>query len=304
MDGIDRDAGATLPSKATPADATHSATAPSAPDGTAASSVLSKDTATGRSVGSVVLAASHESLARGVSPSVPGTIFALALTGGLAMGPGEDHRILFGRNRPEVHVCIGEDDPHVSRHQGTLEHHDGQWRVHNTGRLPIRINEQLLFPGESPLLLGTGYTQMFVPTRHRQHLLEVFVTGPSGERPVPLHEQPTALPRQWRLSETEKFVLIVFAQRYLELRPHPQPLSWKRAAEELDELRPDAGWTVKRVERVVSGVRARLAHAGVPGLTREEVGEPVGNTLNHNLIEELLMSTTLVPMDLALIDAA
>jgi hypothetical protein len=40
----------------------------------------------------------------------------------------------------------------------------------------------------------------------------------------------------------------------------------------------------------------------VPGLTREEVGEPVGNALNDNLIRELVLSTTLVPPDLALLD--
>lgn len=47
----------------------------------------------------------------------------------------------------------------------------------------------------------------------------------------------------------------------------------------------------------------RLSRAGgVEGLTREEVGEPVGNTLNHNLIMELLRSTTLVPSDLNLLE--
>ncbi|MEE4598003.1 hypothetical protein V2J94_40110 [Streptomyces sp. DSM 41524] len=39
-------------------------------------------------------------------------------------------------------------------------------------------------------------------------------------------------------------------------------------------------------------------------LTREEVGEPVGNALNDHLIRALMMPTTLVPPDLALIDAA
>lgn len=34
----------------------------------------------------------------------------------------------------------------------------------------------------------------------------------------------------------------------------------------------------------------------------EEVGEPVGNTLNDNLLTELVQSTTLVPPDLALLD--
>lgn len=54
---------------------------------------------------------------------------------------------------------------------------------------------------------------------------------------------------------------------------------------------------------MVAAIRARLSREGVPGLVREEVGEPVGNALNDNLMRELVLSTTLVPPDLALIDA-
>jgi hypothetical protein len=177
--------------------------------------------------------------------------------------------------------------------------------VHNTGRRPIRIHDQLLFPGEVSLSLGTGYTQMFVQaSHHRQHLLEVFVTGLDGAQPVPQHEEPTRAPSQWRLTDAERLVLVVLAQRYLLHEPHPQPLSWRQTAEQLAELQPEAGWSPKRVEHVVCGIRARVSRAGVPRLTRGEVGDPVGNTLNRNLIHELLITTTLVPMDLALIDAA
>jgi hypothetical protein len=83
---------------------------------------------------------------------------------------------------------------------------------------------------------------------------------------------------------------------------HPQPLTWRQAYEHLNDLKPDAGWTAKKVEHKVTTVRDRLSRGGVPGLTREEVGEPVGNTLNQNLIRELMESTTLVPPDLALLD--
>jgi len=58
-------------------------------------------------------------------------------------------------------------------------------------------------------------------------------------------------------------------------------------------------WSAKRVEHVVADVRARLSARGVHGLVREEVGEPVGNALNDNLLRELVLSTTLVPTDLA-----
>ena len=56
--------------------------------------------------------------------------------------------------------------------------------------------------------------------------------------------------------------------------------------------------SAKRVEHLVGRVRARLSRGGVPGLTRGEVAGPLGNALNHNLLTELVRSTTLVPPDL------
>ncbi|MEV0641888.1 FHA domain-containing protein [Streptomyces sp. NPDC050619] len=257
--------------------------------------------------GGRLLPATHGSLARGASAPLPGTLFALALTGGITLGPGDGREVLFGRNRPEVHVCLGEDDPQVSRHQGTLTHRDGRWWVSNAGRLPIRCaGARLLYRGEEPLPLDTGYTPLFAGgSRGREHLLEVFVTGPEGERrPVPRHGDVTRPPRVWALTEQEKLALVVLGRRYLLHEPRPQPLTWRQTAAELAESQPNAGWTDKRVEHLVNGVRTRLSRDGVPWLTREELGEPVGNALNDNLIRALLASTTLVPMDLALIDAA
>lgn len=251
------------------------------------------------------LPATHGSLARGVSAPLPGTVFALALTGGMRLGPGEGREVLFGRNRPEVHVCLGEDDPQVSRLQGTLTHRDGRWCVSNSGRLPIRCpGARLLFRDEEPLPLDPGYTPLFVAGSHgREHLLEIFVTGPEGHRPPPRHEDVTHPPRVWALTEQEKLALVVLGRRYLLHEPRPQPLTWRQTAAELAEVQPGAGWSDKRVEHLVNGVRTRLSRDGVPWLTREELGEPVGNALNDHLIRALLTSTTLVPMDLTLIDA-
>ncbi|KUM99637.1 hypothetical protein AQI95_38490 [Streptomyces yokosukanensis] len=253
----------------------------------------------------VVLPATHGSLARGVSAPVPGTVFALALTGGITLRPGEGREVLFGRNRPEVHVCLGEDDPRVSRHQGTLAHRGGRWWLSTSGRLPIRCTEgRLLFRGEEPLPLTTGYTPLFVQgSQGREHLLEVFVSGAADERPRARHADVTRPPRVWVLTAPEKLALVVLGRRYLLHEPRPQPLTRRQTAAQLDELQPSAGWTDKRVEHIVNAVRARLSHDGVPYLTREEVGEPVGNALNDHLLRALLASTTLVPMDLALVEA-
>ncbi|MBC2868574.1 FHA domain-containing protein [Streptomyces mexicanus] len=236
---------------------------------------------------------------------MPGTVFVRAITGGITLRPGEGRQILFGRNRPEVHVCIGEDDPRVSRHQGTLTHWGGRWWLSTSGQLPIRCPEgRLLFCGEEPLPLAAGCTPLFVQgSRGREHLLEVFVTAADRQRPRPRHADVTSPPRVWVLSEQEKLALVVLGRRYLLHEPKPQPLTWKQTAAQLAELQPGAGWTDKRVEHLVNAVRARLARDGVPYLTREEVGEPVGNTLNDHLLRVLVASTTIVPMDLALVEA-
>ena len=251
-----------------------------------------------------LLSATHGSLARGVTPSPPGTIHVLSLTGGITFGPKNGRTVTFGRNRPEVHVCLGEDDARVSRQHGTLHHDQGRWWLANTGQLPMRLPAaRLLFRDEEPVPLDEGYTPLFVRgSSRREHLLEVHVTGHSAAQPRPRHRDLTQPPKTWLLGADERIALIVLGQRYLLHELRPQPLSWKDAADELAELQPYAGWTARRVEHVVVGVRTKLSQNGVSGLTRKEIGEPVGNALNDNLMRELLLSTTLVPPDLALLD--
>ncbi|WP_223885711.1 hypothetical protein [Nocardia colli] len=228
----------------------------------------------------------------------------MSLAGGVTFGPKEGRTILFGRNRPEVHVCLGESDLRVSRHQGTLSYADGKWWVGNTGRAPIRVaSSRLLIKEEQPVPLDIGYTPLFVRGgRNREHLLEIFVTGSDGQLPVPQYAQLTKPPDVWQLSPDEKLALVALGQRYLLYETRPQPWTWDAAAALLAEVVPDASWKPRRVEHLVNGVRARLSRAGVPGLTRDEVGEPVGNSLNDNLLRELLLSTTLVSRDLELLD--
>ncbi|WP_433179624.1 hypothetical protein [Actinoallomurus sp. CA-150999] len=250
------------------------------------------------------LSAGHASLAFGVPSSMPGDIYALAIGGGITVRPQEGRTIVFGRNRPEVQVCIGEQDRRISRSHGLLTCHDRRWWVRTTGRLPVRFPDaRLLFAGDEPIPLAEGYTPLFVRgSSGREHLLELYVAGADEPRSTSQHADPTQPPRTWRLLPAERLILVVLAQRYLLHEPHPQPLAWQQASEHLNDLQPDAGWTAKKVAHKVATVRARLSKAGVSGLTREEVGEPIGNKLNENLIRELMESTTLVPPDLAELD--
>lgn len=257
-----------------------------------------------RHSGGLLLPRGHDSLALGVVRGVPGSVHALALGGGYTVGPREGRTVYFGRNRPLVHVCVGEDDQQVSRRHGELVHRQGRWWLRNAGRRPIRLpRSQWLFAEEGPIPLTEGYTPLHLPgSRDREHLLEIYVTGPDGDQPHSRHEADTDPPQPYTLTSDERLMLVVLGQHYLLRGPSPKPLTWKDAARQLADLQPDTGWTAKKLERRVSGVRERLSRRGVAQLTREEVGEPVGNTLNDNLLRELVRSTALTPKDLDLLD--
>ncbi|WP_156925794.1 FHA domain-containing protein [Glycomyces arizonensis] len=242
----------------------------------------------------------HASLAFGVAETTPGTIYALSVSGGIRFRPKEDRFVLFGRNRPEVHVCVGEDDRRVSRSHGRVTRHGDHWWLDNIGYRPMQLPEsRILSPEDDPVPLATGYTPVFIRgTSRRPHLIELYVTGDDGRLPRPAPDDDTLKDKPWKLSDAERLALVVLAQRYLLHEAYAQPLAWRQAADQLQELQPDADWTHKKVERVVTAVRGRMSKDGVPGLTREEVGEPLGNMLNHNLIIELIHSRTLIPPDL------
>ncbi|MDI5975711.1 FHA domain-containing protein [Amycolatopsis magusensis] len=246
----------------------------------------------------------QESLARGVPHAAPGAIVARTLAARLHVDPAEGRTVRFGRNRPDVDLCVGETDLRVSRRHGLLTHRGGHWWVANTGQSPIRLpRARWLFRDEDSVPLPSGYTPLFVPgSGDREHLLELYVADDRDTPVPPRADSVTQPPTRWRLTPDERLVLVVLGQRYLLHEADPQPVSRQQAALMLAELQPEANWSAKRVEHVVADVRTRLSAHGVPGLLREEVGEPVGNTLNNNLLRELVLTTTLVPPDLALLD--
>ncbi|MGI5128635.1 FHA domain-containing protein [Pseudonocardia sp. CA-107938] len=219
------------------------------------------------------------SLARELPPAPVGTLFALGRFGGIRVAPTSGTTVLFGRNEPDVHVCVGPDDLGVSRRHGAFSHDGDRWLLHNLGRRPLRLpGSQLVLTGESRPL-PTAYTPIFIRTAPgRQHLLETRVGG-----------QDTARPERWQLSPREHLVLVVLGQRYLRHEAFPQPLTWDTVAAELDELQPGEGWTAEEAARAVAGVRERRPRSGA------------GTGPDHDLIVELLRSASIVPRDLDLL---
>jgi hypothetical protein len=242
------------------------------------------------------------SLTRGLPPAVPpGTLFVLGANGGMSVAPDAEFPLFFGRSEPDVHVCVGPDDPHVSRQHGHITREHMRWVLHNVGRLPIRLSPaRLVLSGDWAELPG-GYTPLFILGPRQEHLLEVRIAAPPPSAvPGVEYEAQTRGPKVWPLSEIEKLVLVCLSQRYLRNEPYPQPLTWTQVAAELGGLQPGERWGERRAAHIVTNVRKRLSHS-VRGLLEEEVPPPVGNTLNHNLIMELLVSTTILKSDLDLL---
>lgn len=246
---------------------------------------------------------SSRRLADGVPHGVPDALSLLSLGGQLTSVPRDGLEIRFGRNRPDVDLCVGEDDLQVSRVHGVLRFQGRQWWLTNTGRTPIRLPHALQPPDAERYPLSQGYTPLYVlGSRGREHLLEVYVAGPDGRRPQPRPTAETAEPRRWRLTDDERLALVTIGQRYLLQDPQAQPLSRQQAADELLELYPAGHWTSKKVEHLIADVRKRLSASGVYGLRRDEVGEPIGLSLVANLLNELTRSTSLAATDLRLLE--
>jgi hypothetical protein len=233
----------------------------------------------------------------------PGSIFVYGAAGGFAAPPLERLQVRFGRHADEVEVCVGSDDGQVSRQHGRIVCAGRQWWLHNDGRLPIRVpsDANFLLPGRH-MPLAKGYSPLFIDgSADRQHLLEVRVVGLAKDIPSSAADEATTAPQVHELTDVERLVLTALAQRYLRQESQPQPVAWQQVADDLNAVPGQRDWHWHRASNVADAVRKRLAEQGVRGLTREEVGEPVGNKLKDNLIQELLATATLLPLDLALL---
>lgn len=237
-------------------------------------------------------------------PTPPGTLLVVAEERRYQKLPSARHEVLFGRGGDDVHVAVGVDDPYVSRKQGMLVCDGVEWRLRNLGKLPIRlVDESMVLTGQE-LPLRTGCTPLLVGApAHRVHLVEVHVAGFSRHDTEIGPDSPTRSPDQYELTEVERMAVVALGQRYLRQDPSPQPVSWAQAAEDLSRAPGSRRWTARAVEHVVAALRQRLAtgRSPIPGILRGEMPEPVGNTLNHNLITALVRSATLTPHDLALL---
>ena len=232
-------------------------------------------------------------------PAPPGTIFVIGDHQGWAVPPRR-FTLQFGREQDDVHVPIGIDDEYVSRQHGILVCDGENWWLENHGKLPIQVPDGPMLLRGHGKPMPSGYTPLMIFSEQRRtHVLHVRVVG--HERPIADRKPQgtTKNPNLYVLSKNEHLVMVALAQRYLRGESYPQPTTWRQAAEMLSAIPGGKQWSWKSIEYIVGNLRDRLA---IPFTSREEVEEPVGNTLNHNLIEALLRGAYLLPEDLALVD--
>lgn len=249
----------------------------------------------------------HDSLARGVTPSPPGTLHVRSVSGGLRVAPRPGMTICFGRQRPAVDLCVGEDDQWVSRRHGELTYRQHHWWLRNTGQQLIRLPKgHLMHLSTEPVPLCPGYTPLFVRgSARREHLVELYVVDHDEARSGPRHSAETVPPKRWPLDDDERLVLVVLGQQYLLFQEDPRPLAYRQAVEQLRCLRGDEHWTQSKVAHRVEAVRRRLSRSGdfpYEVMRDTEAGGPCDSNLMHNLFRGLVESTTLVPPDLGLVD--
>ncbi|MEV0612717.1 FHA domain-containing protein [Nonomuraea sp. NPDC050404] len=247
----------------------------------------------------------HDSLARGVVPAAPGTLHARTVHGGVEVAPTAGLTVAFGRGeRPDVDLCVGEDDLWVSRRHGELTYRKHRWWLRNVGRQLLRLPKgRMMHTTTEALPLAPGYTPVFVRgSGYREHLVELYVSGPDDER-APRRRAETLPPKRWPLDDEERLLLVVLGQRYLLYEEGPRPLSYRQAAEQLGYLRPGDEWRERRVENRIEVVRRRLDAGGFPyPLTHDKAAGGPSDNLLHNLLRGLVESTTLVPPDLDLLE--
>jgi hypothetical protein len=241
-----------------------------------------------------------------VPSAPPGTIFVLGPEGGYAVPPRR-YTLLFGRDREDVHVPVGVDDPAVSRRHGVFActGPDGDWWLRNTGKLPIELPDGTLMLTGHMRIMEPGYTPLVINcSKQRSHLVEVRLIDEADRRPRSTAKAKTVNPETvYELSPQERLVLTALAKCYLEgYERYPQPMTWQETAR-LVNASPHStkAWTHKSVANTVEDVRDRLRRDGVRGLLRDEVGVNVGATLSTNLIRELLKTATLTAQDLELL---
>ena len=197
----------------------------------------------------------------------PGTLVVLEPGGGPTVSPTEGMVLWFGRNRPDVHICVGPDDAGVSRRHGTLEYSAGCWWVRTLGGRPVRVGgTQVLRRGTSRCRWPTAAPRCSwrarTPATCTSCACSVVGAAEQPPRAGRARARCPSAASGWTPSER-----LVHDRRSPSgsscVLPAATPSRPPGEAAEAARGPPArGGWTPKKVEHLVKRVRERLAGAG------------------------------------------
>ncbi|HEX6352688.1 FHA domain-containing protein [Actinophytocola sp.] len=226
-----------------------------------------------------------------------GTLFVLGDDGGYAAAAITGRELHVGRNTPDVHVAVGRDDAYVSRQHATLRCVDygaeTRWLLRNGGTLPLRIPDTAPILRTQEVLVPAGYTPLYIQGA-QLHVVELLVSDGCRQRGTVRPDTNTGNLRL-PLTRREWLVLVAMFRDVLTREDQALPLTWNETAKVLNGVPGQCGWTDRKAENVVDGVRQRLTAAGIDRLTRETAPS---EALKANLQRVLVDTGTLLPDDL------
>lgn len=216
--------------------------------------------------------------------------------------PGEE--LTFGR---AATVVLDDGNDYMSRVVGAFVFHEGSWWLQNRSsatQLTVVAGtgqQAILPPGTSdPVTAGTGRV-LFRAGRPNYELLFELASpprAPSAPEPVPDRAARTGEPKQTAefgvipLNVEQRAMLALFARDRL-LDPTADGALPQNA-----EVAHQLGWSLKKLDRKLDYLCARLTDAGVPGLRGERGGEAADrrrHLIDHVLAVQLIAVDDLPP---------
>ena len=96
------------------------------------------------------------------------------------------YTLLFGRDREDVHVPVGVDDPRRSRRHGCSPPGPGSgWWLRNSGNLPIELPDGALLLAGHWRAINPGYTPLVINSSRQRSTWSRSGSGGPGPGPWP-----------------------------------------------------------------------------------------------------------------------
>lgn len=215
---------------------------------------------------------------------------------------GPDEEITFGR---AATVIIDEGNEYMSRVVGAFVHHQGTWWLQNrssNAQLTVVADtgQQKVLPPKTsdPVTAACGHIRFRAGRFNYEVGFELAnpLTGPgqpdmpaerTGDMPAKATEEFGVVP----LNVEQRAMLALFARSWIQ-----DPAAARHELPPNAEVAHELGWSLKKLDRKLDYLCARLSEAGVQGLRGAKGGEATDR--RRNLVEHVITTRLITSVDL------